>query len=332
MYNSYKANRDFEEVGSREARPTESRMPRGSTGSAPLRWSVSCNVESSLSVMGIARRFPGAWLLLSLAACFVRPSVGFVPGLAGAGRTTAPAPALGRMMPHRTCEWSRVRAPCAALLAKKKKTKGDQVDGSARGIAGEQKLRKRTEEALRNVEECLAGLGGDVGFGLDADTLDRVDELLTQLELCNAVDAPARSAKLWGTWELVFTNSPPMLKNRGLTGLGQSQHLVPNQNLSVSAVLNGRGGRRAAGALPFVSFRALTQRLESSGEAESIETLSVPPFGSEVTSSLRGRVTSLSEQVCLPPMLLRPTRLQPCPATALDHSALSPCSPVGTAR
>jgi len=61
-----------------------------------------------------------------------------------------------------------------------------------------------------------------------------------------------------------------MLKNKGLTGLG---------------------------AIPFVTFKSLTQRLEIGGDAESIETLTVPPFGTEVFSPLTAREPALTPSI-----------------------------------
>ena len=197
-------------------------------------------------------------LLLALATLLV-PASGFIAGAAGAAGVAIRTGALGRMGLGGSTGIGR-RAPVSrtCLLAKKKAGKEGGVAGD---LSSEPGFRKRSEEALLRVEEGVAGLGGEV-FGIDAETLDRIDGLLTELEACSAIEAPARSTKLWGTWDLVFTNSPPMLKNKGLTGLG---------------------------AIPFVTFKSLTQRLESGGGAESIETLTVPPFGTEVSSPLTAR-------------------------------------------
>jgi hypothetical protein len=67
----------------------------------------------------------------------------------------------------------------------------------------------------------------------------------------------------------VFTNSPPLLKNRGVTGLG---------------------------SLPFVKLLDLEQNLFSNNTAETIERLNIPPFGS-VSSSLRGPLIASTSQV-----------------------------------
>ncbi|KAJ1479518.1 hypothetical protein T484DRAFT_2864652 [Baffinella frigidus] len=158
-------------------------------------------------------------LLLALATLLV-PASGFIAGVAGAAGAAIRTRALGGIGLGSTTGNQR-RAPLARtrLLAKKKAQPGKE-GGFAGGVAGEQGLRTRSdrEEAVRRVEEGVAGLGGVV-FGLDAETLDRIDGLLTELEECATIEAPARSMKLWGTWDLVFTNSPPMLKNKGLTGL-----------------------------------------------------------------------------------------------------------------
>ncbi len=67
----------------------------------------------------------------------------------------------------------------------------------------------------------------------------------------------------------MFTNSPPLLKNRGVTGLG---------------------------SLPFVKLLELEQNLYSNNTAETIERLNIPPFGS-VSSSLRGPLIASTSQV-----------------------------------
>ena len=85
----------------------------------------------------------------------------------------------------------------------------------------------------KEVRDRLDNLLSSAGVWLDATSaqVDEVDELLTILENLNAVEYPTRSAKLWGRWRLVWSNSPPVLRNKGVTGLGSLpfvQFQVPN--------------------------------------------------------------------------------------------------------
>ena len=55
------------------------------------------------------------------------------------------------------------------------------------------------------------------GFDAPAEERARIAALLGDLEDLNDVAKPTRSARLWGEWRLVYTDSPPMIKNRGVT-------------------------------------------------------------------------------------------------------------------
>ena len=134
------------------------------------------------------------------------------------------------------------------------------------------RFRQRERETQTELEEALKQ-GNDEGKGIlfdsSCDFSTKVEGLITRLEQLNNVENPSRSAKLFGMWQLIFTNSPPMLKNKGLTGLG---------------------------SLPFASLVELEQNLYSNSTAETIETLNIPPFGS-VRSSLRGPMLAATPQV-----------------------------------
>jgi len=148
------------------------------------------------------------------------------------------------------------------LGAKKKSTEG--TDGSMTPS-----LPKRKEsEVEKDVLEAAKESGP--GFDSDPPAQQKLIDLLEELEALNGIENPARSASLWGTWQLLFTNSPPMLKNKGVTGLG---------------------------SLPFVAFEELTQEFQSDGSAETVEILRMPPFGTPARSTLRGSVVAASPQV-----------------------------------
>ena len=102
---------------------------------------------------------------------------------------------------------------------------------------------KRREKQLIADIQDLVGQAG-IGFDASQQDVERMDSLLSELEELNAVESPTRSAKLWGRWELAFTNSPAMVKNRGLTGFGN---------------------------FPFMKFKSITQTLSSTGVAETEE-------------------------------------------------------------
>mmetsp|Transcript_31355 Transcript_31355/g.76837 ORF Transcript_31355/g.76837 Transcript_31355/m.76837 type:complete len:181 (-) Transcript_31355:156-698(-) len=116
------------------------------------------------------------------------------------------------------------------------------------------------------------GVIARVGTGFDCGKEEReeVEMVASKLEDFNSVDNPTRSSKLWGTWRLLYTDSPPMIKNKGVTGLG---------------------------GIPLVGFEGLTQTLNSNGTAVTEEVLKIPPFGTRCTSFLRGNFTAVSPQI-----------------------------------
>jgi hypothetical protein len=130
--------------------------------------------------------------------------------------------------------------------------------------------RRRERECKNEINELLSsGALDGIVFSPTSDISVQVETILEGLESCNCEENPTRSTKLFGGWQLVFTNSPPLLKNKGVTGLG---------------------------SLPFVKLLELEQNLYSNNTAETIERLNIPPFGS-VSSSLRGPLIASTSQV-----------------------------------
>jgi hypothetical protein len=133
----------------------------------------------------------------------------------------------------------------------------------------ERELKSELDKILKLSEDTISR---EIAFDISSEFSSKIDGLLSGLEECNTEDKPTRSTKLWGGWQLVFTNSPPMKKNNGVTGLG---------------------------SLPFASLVELEQNLYSNNTAETIERLNIPPFGI-VCSSLRGPMVTSTPQVILP--------------------------------
>uniref|UniRef100_A0A7S0VTA1 Plastid lipid-associated protein/fibrillin conserved domain-containing protein n=1 Tax=Hemiselmis tepida TaxID=464990 RepID=A0A7S0VTA1_9CRYP len=154
-------------------------------------------------------------------------------------------------------------------VSKKKLAQKEQALAGGAGDGAEPKTSKRDEKrALDAMWEEIERVG--VGFECSAEDSQRVNELCREVESYMSITNSARSSRLWGSWRLRFTDSPAMLKNRGVTGLG---------------------------SVPFTGFVELTQTLRSNGTAVTEEVLTVPPFGKESRSYLRGQVVQVAPEV-----------------------------------
>ena len=87
-------------------------------------------------------------------------------------------------------------------------------DGVIKGVVVSGCLAERQKEELLEERPEIDSLVGV--FGREEVT-KIADRLLGDLEDLNDVAKPTRSARLWGEWRLVYTDSPPMIKNRGVT-------------------------------------------------------------------------------------------------------------------
>jgi hypothetical protein len=195
-------------------------------------------------------------------------SAAFVPpgcGLAGAVRGGARAAAADRRPALRTA--AAAPALCALGMASRK-SKGKGKSPSAETPEKTAVPLRSEASVIADVRQAVAAVGN--GFDATGHDLDRVAALLGELEDHNEVKNPSRSSRLWGEWRLLFTDSKPMIKNRGVTGLA---------------------------SIPLVSYVDLLQRFDSRGFAETLEVIKTPPFGTRAESSLKGNLTALTGQV-----------------------------------
>lgn len=139
-----------------------------------------------------------------------------------------------------------------------------------RGVRQKEREIKEEMENLLNLKQETRPRA--IIFESTSEISTKLERLIAGLEECNVEGNPTKSTKLWGSWQLQFTNSPPMVKNNGITGLG---------------------------SLPFASLVELEQNLFSNNTAETIERLNIPPFGT-VCSSLRGPLVAATPQVVVP--------------------------------
>jgi len=152
-------------------------------------------------------------------------------------------------------------------VSKKKLAQQEQAQ-MGEGGGGPKTSKREEKRALDAMWEEIERVG--VGFDCSAEDAKKVNELCRSVEEYMSITNSARSSRLWGKWKLCFTDSPAMLKNKGVTGLG---------------------------SIPFSGFVELTQTLRSNGTAVTEEVLTVPPFGKESRSFLRGQVLQVAPEV-----------------------------------
>eukprot|EP00179_Madagascaria_erythrocladioides_P024187 CAMPEP_0198336414 /NCGR_PEP_ID=MMETSP1450-20131203/20984_1 /TAXON_ID=753684 ORGANISM="Madagascaria erythrocladiodes, Strain CCMP3234" /NCGR_SAMPLE_ID=MMETSP1450 /ASSEMBLY_ACC=CAM_ASM_001115 /LENGTH=168 /DNA_ID=CAMNT_0044041153 /DNA_START=1 /DNA_END=507 /DNA_ORIENTATION=+ len=118
--------------------------------------------------------------------------------------------------------------------------------------------------------DLLRGMEGE-GCGLESgeEETEEVAECVAAVEGQARGRAPARSPLLVGTWDLAYTNSKAVRRNKGVTGVGA--------------------------LLPFAKLVGIRQVLEEDGSAKTVEILSVA--GRPVTNVLSGKFAARNDTV-----------------------------------